>query len=63
MLICRMCGKPFDPDEVGHVDDHLEICESCFPKFHLKIALRQLGKHVAHLYRLKMCREHGEVII
>ena len=61
MLICRMCGVKFDADEVGHIDDHLEICKDCFPKFQkkmqLKTALNQLGKHLVGIYRAKMCRE------
>lgn len=61
MFICRMCGRQFDRNEVGHVDDHVEICNDCFPKFQkkmqLKTAVRNLGRHLASIYRAKMCRE------
>ena len=61
MFTCRMCGKEFNLDEAGHVDDHVEICRGCFPKFQekmqLKTAIKNLGKHLASIYRAKMCRE------
>lgn len=32
-LCCSKCGRKFNADEVGHVDDHIEICSGCMPVF------------------------------
>lgn len=54
-LKCRMCGKGFGAGEVGHVDDHIEICKDCYPEFSKKKAAKEavvsLGKHLASWYR------------
>jgi hypothetical protein len=31
MFVCHRCGRKFDSDEIGHIDDHLEICKDCWP--------------------------------
>ena len=33
MFKCAVCGHYFTPERVGHVDDHIEICKGCMPKF------------------------------
>ena len=57
MLVCRVCGNKFDPAKgVGHLDDHVEVCPKCNPKFtrdmQLSTALRNIGNHVIKQYRL-----------
>jgi hypothetical protein len=58
MLICRVCGKKFDPKNgVGHIDDHVEVCPACKPEFdrkmHIGIALKSIANHVIRQYRLR----------
>jgi len=30
---CSFCGKEFDENNVGHIDDHVEVCKDCMPRF------------------------------
>ena len=63
MLLCKKCGKSFNPESVGHVDDHMEICDSCWRKEQLRKALSNLGKSLAQQFRLErqieMIKNHG----
>ena len=29
MLLCCRCGRRFDENHIGHVDDHMEMCDDC----------------------------------
>ena len=60
-MICRICGKEFDPKEgVGHIDDHIEVCPTCYPKFKkmtaIKTTLLEVGRHLAKTYRIHRAR-------
>jgi hypothetical protein len=64
MLNCRLCEKEFDPetDGIGHIDDHIEVCMGCYPKFRemvIKESIAGIGKHLTGWYRKKRLR--GEI--
>ena len=29
LFLCFRCGRRFDENHIGHVDDHMEICDIC----------------------------------
>ena len=35
MFTCSKCGRKFGSSEIGHIDDHIEICKRCMPIFGL----------------------------
>lgn len=56
--ICAMCGNEIDPktEKLGHIDDHMVICNPCYPKYVKKIVkgtIMDIGKHLSRWYRLQ----------
>ena len=56
MLTCNMCGREIDPEKekLGHVDDHIVVCQTCFPVFvkkMLKESIIGIGNHLSRWYR------------
>jgi DNA-directed RNA polymerase subunit RPC12/RpoP len=35
MFRCSKCGRSFGVNEIGHIDDHFEICKDCEPRFRM----------------------------
>jgi len=35
LFLCFRCGRRFDEKHIGHVDDHIEICNMCHDETNL----------------------------